>query len=77
MRAKRRERFFGRVIPPVRKTFVFLFFATVFVFAHNHYTEIETLATAKLGPVVKKIAAQDKLRQSALNYEKQVDDASN
>jgi hypothetical protein len=75
-RAKRREQFFGRVLCRVRRTFVFLFMATVAVTAFNHYTEIETLAITKLGPAIKKIAASDRLRQNANTYENQVDGVS-
>lgn len=75
-RAKRREQFFGRVLCRVRKTFVFLFMATVAVAAFNHYTEIESLAMTKLGPAIKKITASNSLRQNAINYENQVDDVS-
>jgi hypothetical protein len=44
------------------------------VFVFNHHMEIEEAACAKLGHVVNKAPGPDKLRQSAVNYEKQVDD---
>ncbi len=70
IRADHRSEFFGRA----RKTFFYLFVATVLVFAFNHHTEIQSVAYAKFVHVVKKVPGSDKLRQSAINYEKQVDD---
>jgi hypothetical protein len=70
IRADRRRQFFGRV----RRTFIFLFVAAILVFVLNHHTQIQSLAYAKLARVVKKSPGSDKLRQSAINYEKQVDD---
>jgi hypothetical protein len=70
IRVDRYSQFFGRV----RSIFVYLFVATIFVFAFNHHTEIQNLACAKLNPVIKKISAPDSLRQKALNYEKEVDE---
>jgi cell division protein FtsL len=70
IRADRRLQFFGRV----RKTFIYLFVATILVMGLNHYTEIQTLTYAQLIIALKHSPSSDKLRQSALNYEKQVDD---
>jgi hypothetical protein len=70
IRADRYSQFFGRV----RSIFIYLFVATVMVFAFNHYMEIQDAAYAKLGHVVKKASGSDTLRQEAFNYEKQVDD---
>jgi hypothetical protein len=68
IRADRRDQFFGRV----RKTFIYLFIATILVVALNHYTEIQSLAYAQLVCVAKKVPGSEKLRQSAVNYENQV-----
>jgi len=70
IRADHRNQLFGRA----RKTFICLFMATIMVFVFNHHMEIEEAACAKLGHVVNKAPGSDKLRQSAVNYEKQVDD---
>jgi hypothetical protein len=70
IRADRCSQFFGRV----RSIFIYLFVATIFVFAFNHHTEIQSLAYAKLNPAIKKISATDSLRQKALSYEKEVDE---
>jgi hypothetical protein len=70
IRADRRNQLFGRV----RKTFICLFLATIMVFVFNHHIEIEEAAFANLSHVVNKGPGSDKLRQNAVNYEKQVDD---
>jgi hypothetical protein len=70
IRAERLRQFFGRV----RRTFVFLLIATVLVFALNHYTEIESAASTRLGPVIKKFSTASSLRQKALNDENEVDE---
>jgi hypothetical protein len=70
IRADRRHQFFGRV----RNIFIFLFVATILVFVFNRHTEIQGLAYAKLNHAVKNSPASDKLRQGAINYEKQVDE---
>jgi hypothetical protein len=72
-RAERRGELFGHVRSGVRSIFIFLFIAAILVFAFNHQTEIQTLAYAKLERVIKHSPSSDKLRQSAINYEKQVD----
>ncbi|HTX20267.1 MAG TPA: hypothetical protein VMD27_00190 [Candidatus Aquilonibacter sp.] len=69
VRAEHRRQLFGRV----RGIFIFLLVAAIVVFAFNHYTEIQTLASEKFDAAVKKAAASDKLRQAAINYENQVD----
>ncbi len=70
IRADRRSRFFGRA----RGVFVYLFAATILVFVFNHRMEIQTIAYAKVGSAMKHSATSDKLRQDAVDYEKQVDD---
>jgi hypothetical protein len=74
VRAERRSEFFSHVRHGVRRIFIFLFIATICVFVFNHYTEIQSLASAKLVHVVKKSPGSDTLRQSAVNYENQVDE---
>ena len=75
VRAERRGELFGHVRSGVRRIFIFLFIATICVFVFNHHTEIQSVAYAKLNQAVKKSSpSSDKLRQSAANYEKQVDD---
>ena len=75
VRAERRGELFGHVRSGVRRIFIFLFIATICVFVLNHRTEIQSVAYAKLNQAVKKSSpSSDKLRQSAANYENQVDD---
>jgi alpha-N-acetylglucosamine transferase len=73
-RAARRGEFFGRVRSGVRHIFVFLFVATVLVFAYNQRVEIQSIASAKFHEALKKSYAPNGLRQNAFNYEKRVDD---
>jgi hypothetical protein len=73
-RAARRSEFFGHVRNGVRRIFIFLFVATICVFVFNHYTEIQSLASAKLGPAIKKFSDPNNVRKKALNYEKEVDE---
>ena len=66
------RRFFGNV----RGIFVFLFASTIFVFAFNHHVQIQTYASAKLDNAMNHITTSKKLRQYAVTYEQQVDEAS-
>jgi hypothetical protein len=70
IRTDRRSRFFGHV----RGIFVYLFFATILVFAFNHRVKIQDIAYAKVGGAMKHSVTSDKLRQGAVNYENQVDE---
>jgi len=72
LRVASRRRFFGSV----RGIFVFLFVATIFVFSFNRRTEIQSLAFAEVHQVLKHPTISDRLRQNAVNYEKQVDEAT-
>ena len=74
IRADRRGEFFAYVRKGVRRIFILLFIATICVFVHNHQTEIQTLASAKFHQVIKKHSAANGFGQTALNYQKQVDD---
>jgi hypothetical protein len=74
IRAARRGEFFGHVQSGVRRIFIFLFVATIYVVIFNHRVEIQSAALAKLHESLKKSYASNSLRQNALNYEKQVDD---
>ncbi|HUZ06211.1 MAG TPA: hypothetical protein VMV89_01850, partial [Candidatus Paceibacterota bacterium] len=71
-RTDSRRRFFGNV----RGIFVFLFASTIFVFAFNHYVQIQTYASAKLDNAMNHITTSKRLRQYAVTYEQQVDEAS-
>jgi hypothetical protein len=69
-RAKKRVELFANA----RAIFVLLFFATVFVFVQNHRVEIGSMTSASLSRALQKPAAvSDRLRQNALNHEKDVD----
>jgi hypothetical protein len=63
-----------------RKALFFLFGAAMVVFAITHRKEIDSLVRQKtdraLAHVQTKSATADALRQSTLNYEKEVDEAS-
>jgi hypothetical protein len=69
-RSDRGSRFFGRV----RGIFIFLFVATIFVFSFNRRTEIQSLAFAEVHQALKHPIISDRLRQNAINYERQVDE---
>src|ERR1700733_7058764 len=75
-RAERHGEFFYHVRQGARRTFIFLLIAAIGVFALNHRVEIKTIALAKLQNAAKKSAESNGLRQSALDYEKQVNDAA-
>jgi hypothetical protein len=73
-RAERRVAFFNRV----RATFVLLFLLAFCVFVSNRQVETQILAFEKVHHAVNALppsSLSDKLRQNAINYEKQVDDA--
>jgi len=65
----------NQLIGRVRGIFVFLFVATIFVFSFNRHMEIQMYASAKISHAINHLStASDRLRQNAVNYEKQVDD---
>lgn len=72
LREDSRRRLFGSV----RGIFVFLFVSTIFVFAFNHHVQIQTYASAKLDNAMNRITTSKRLRQYAVTYEQQVDEAS-
>lgn len=73
-REARRREFFARIGNGARRIFVYLFVATVFVFAFNHRVEIQGVALAKLHAALKKSYAPNKLHQGTINYQKELDD---
>ena len=69
IRAERIVDFFEHI----RIIFILLFFATIFVFIHNHHVEVQIAASTGFHQVAKKITVSDKLRQQALNHEDEVE----
>jgi hypothetical protein len=66
-------------IDGVRAVFILLLGATIVVFIVSNRTEISSVVTQKISRAaiqVKNHADSSPLRQDALNYEKQVDDAA-
>jgi hypothetical protein len=57
----------------VRGVFAFLFVATVFVYAFCNEKELQSFVFDRLAVLSQAINSHDSLRQSALNYERQVD----
>jgi hypothetical protein len=58
-----------------RKTFVFLFGATVGVFIFTHQTELQLIAAKKITPMMHRWEAQSKMgqiQQNKQNYENEV-----
>ena len=67
--AQWRDEFFVHV----RGIFVLLLFATIVVFVYNHLVAVQSAASTGVHQVANKITVSDKLREQALNHEKQVD----
>jgi hypothetical protein len=76
-RSTRRGDFFGHVRQGVRRIFIFLLVATICVAVFNHRVEIQSAALTKLHAELRKSYASNRLRQGALNYEKQIDEITN
>jgi hypothetical protein len=74
LRRKSRADGYDRLFGQVRSIFVFLFMATIFVFSFNRRTEVQRLAFAEVHQVLRHSTMSDRLRQNAIDYEKQVDD---
>lgn len=79
----RRAQFWAHVrhafIDGVRAVFVFLLGTTVLVFIISNENEISSVVKQKVSRVATRLnnpANPDPLRQNALNYEKEVDDAA-
>jgi hypothetical protein len=71
--AERRIRFLRQV----RGTFVLLMLMAICVFVSNHQVEAQIIAFEKIHHAVDALppsSVSDRLRQSAVNYEKQVDE---
>ncbi len=64
-----RNEFFAQV----RLTFIMLLVAAIYVFISNHQLQIEYATSHHMRVAFKHVTLPDKLRQKALNYEKEVD----
>ena len=76
-RAQLRAELHRKISGQVRRVFGFLLSATIVLFIVSHLTKIDSTATKQVGRTVILIqtkAAASPLRQSALNYEKEVDE---
>jgi hypothetical protein len=73
-RKKRRVERRGRLRCQVRSIFVLLGVLTVLLFAYNHQTEIQRAVSAVLAKIGKP-AASDSIRNHALKYEDEVNQA--
>ncbi|MGH7950802.1 MAG: hypothetical protein ACREFE_02630 [Limisphaerales bacterium] len=72
IRAEQRTEFFLKV----RLVFVLLFVVTVFVFVQNHQALVQQFASSKLYQIMKKSSTSEKLREKALDYQNEVNQAS-
>lgn len=77
-RTQTRSRWHRMITNGVRRTLVFLLGATVVTFVVAHRNQIDDLAAQKVSRAVAHIQSKadtaDPLRQSALNYEKEVEE---
>jgi hypothetical protein len=69
-RAQMRAEFFLQA----RLVFFLLFFAATFIFMTNSEVEVEEASSAELQKALRHYALADKLRQRALNHEKEVNE---
>jgi len=83
LRREQRAQFWARLrrklSSGVRNIFIFLLGATFVVLALSHWNEINSVATQKVSRVLARVKEQhqsDPLRQSALSYEKEVEEAA-
>ncbi len=60
----------------VRLTFIMLLLGAIYVFISNHQLEIQYATSNDMHVAFKHVKLPDKLRQKALNYQKEVDSAS-
>ena len=67
-----RAEFFARV----RLTFILLLLSTIYVFISNHQLELQYATSNGVHMAFKHVKLPDKLRQKALNYQKEVDSVS-
>ena len=68
-----------QIFSRVRGVFIFLLGATIVVFTFSHRMEINTTATQKISRMAAQVKVQtdsSQLRQSTLNYEKEVEEAA-
>jgi len=79
-RAQARSRWRRLIFSGVRRLFIFLLGAALVAFIVAHRQRIDSLATQKVGGVVAQFRAKtdtaDPLRQSALDHEKEVEEAA-
>jgi len=80
-RARTRSRLRGKIFAKVRWTFIFLLGAAVVTFIVVHRNNINSAATSKTRQQVAQLQAKadsvDPLRQSAVNYEKAMEEVAN
>jgi hypothetical protein len=69
---KRREEWDHRFFGHVRGIFILLFIAAIYVFVFNHQLEVQIVASAEIHQLAKKSTTSDKLRESALKHEQEV-----
>jgi hypothetical protein len=74
-RAQKRTRLLQRLFSGIRSFSIFLMVAAVLTLMVWHWNEINSVAVQKISHVAAKVQAKDDspLRQSALNYEKEVE----
>ena len=60
----------------VRLTFILLLLGAIYVFISNHQLELQTLTDQDVHLAFKHVTLPDKLRQKALTYQKEVDNAA-
>ena len=79
-RVQARSRWRRLIFSGVRRLFIFLLGAALVVFIVAHRQRIDSLAVQKVGGVVAQLRAKtdtaDPLRQSALDHEKEVEEAA-
>jgi hypothetical protein len=78
-RALAHTKLLDKIFSQVRVIFLFLLGAAIVTFIVAHQNQIDSLAAQKISHAVKRVqtkSASDPLRQSALNYEKEVDAAA-
>lgn len=68
-RARRQAQFSTRI----RGIFIFLLVMTVLVFAYNYNAQIQNMAFTGVQKALNRVTTDKKLRERAINYEKQVD----
>ena len=75
MRRKLRKELFEEFFQKVRFVFVLLLLATILVFAHNHYVQVQEFINEQSSQLAKKATVQDKLRAHAMSHENEINQA--